>query len=101
MEENKNTAKDNTQYVRNLARRAFRNTPKFEDIAIQKIEEEFAPKKNPITKSGLPGLSIGLAIGVIVCIIASFIGIPLAPTENFFIAAQFAILGALMSYLHS
>ena len=88
-------------YVRNLARRAFHNAPNIDNRSILNIQKELAPNSNILPKSGLPGLTIGLAIGVAICVAASYIGIPLSPTENMFISAQFSIIGALMTYLRS
>jgi len=90
------------EYVKDLARRAFRNVTRFEDNAIEKVEERFdEPKKNILPKNGISGLTAGLAIGIVVCVAATVSGIPFNRMETVFITAQFGLLGALMTYINS
>jgi len=101
MTEDNKRPNDTNQYVREIARRAFRNISNFEEKTIERIEHRLEPRKNPIPKNSFTGLSAGLALGIAVCIIASYIGIPFSGTEQTFIAVQFGLLGGLMSYINS
>ncbi len=92
---------DNNQYMRELARRAFRNIPSFEDRAIERIENRFDAKKNPLPKHGFSGLGAGIAAGIAVCVLAYYIGIPFSNAEKVFITVQFGLLGGLMTYINS
>lgn len=96
-----NDSNDNVKYIRNLAKRAFRSIAVDEEDSVEKIKKEFGEKKKLINKSNLGGLAFGLAIGIILCIAASLIGVSFTNLESAFIIGQFAILGALMSYIYS
>lgn len=90
------------EYVKGLARRAFRNVTRMEDTAIDNIERQFSgTEKKVLTKSPFTGIGLGIAAGIIVCVAAMIFGIPFGRTEAVFITAQFGLLGALMSHLNS
>jgi hypothetical protein len=91
------------EYVRNLARRAFRNVTRIDpdEAAMKNIENKTEAPKNILPGNSISGLGIGITVGIVVCIAASFSGIPFNRTETVFIAAQFGLLGALMSYINS
>ncbi len=92
---------DTNQYMRELARRAFRNIPSFEDRAIERIENRREPRKNPLPKYRFSGLVSGLAAGIALCVLSYYIGIPFSNTEKVFITVQFGLLGGLMTYINS
>jgi hypothetical protein len=87
--------------MRELARRAFRNIPSFEDRAIERVESRFESRKNPLPKHRFSGLGAGLAAGIAVCVLAYYIGIPFSSAEKVFITVQFGLLGGLITYINS
>lgn len=102
MPEDNKRPSDEIEYVRDLARRAFRNISRFEDQAsIKKIEADFIPNKNPLPKNGFTGATAGLAIGIVICVAASYMGIPFSRLETAFITAQFGLIGGLMTFFNS
>ncbi len=101
MTESNKRPQDTGQYMRELARRAFRNIPSFEEKAAERIERRLEPSKNPVPKRGYSGLAAGLAAGAAVCIFAHFMGIPFSGTEMTLITVQFGLLGGLMTYINS
>lgn len=99
-EENKRPH-DTNQYMRELARRAFRNIPSFEDRAIERIESRLESRKIPLHKYRFTGLGAGMAAGIAICVLAYYTGIPFSNTEKVFITIQFGLLGGLMTYINS
>lgn len=93
---------DGSEYIRKIAKRAFRNIVSLDDRAIKKIEknlDEIKPLKTSRFK--FTGVYLGTVVGVIICISAYLMGIPLSNVENIFITVQFALLGGLISYINS
>jgi hypothetical protein len=85
-----------------MAKRALRNISGVDERSIERTQKEYKQKRrNYLPKNGFSGLAAGLVVGVIICTAASYIGIPFSATETTFITAQFAMLGALMSYINS
>jgi hypothetical protein len=101
MAEDKKRPPDSSQYMRELARRAFRNIPSFEDRAADRIEKRFESRKAPLPKYKFSGLAAGLAAGIAVWAFAHFVGIPFSGTEKLLITVQFGLLGGLMTYINS
>ena len=97
----KNGKSDHVEYAKNIARHAFRNMTRIEENYIEKTVLEYEEPKSAIPQNKIHGLALGLAIGIIVCIGASFCGIPFKPTEIAFITAQFGLLGGVVSFLNS
>ncbi|MCX5749442.1 MAG: hypothetical protein NTZ10_04290 [Candidatus Saganbacteria bacterium] len=89
------------QYIRDLARRAFRNVTRIEDTSIKNVEERFDRPKHVMPKNSFPGLGIGVTVGIIICIATYLTGVPFNRVEAIFVTAQFGLLGALMSYINS
>ncbi len=89
------------QYILKVARRAFRSFPKLEETSIKNVEINLNKRTAYLPKNGVAGISVGVAIGIIICISAFFAGIPFNGLESAFITAQFAMLGALMTYINS
>lgn len=96
-----NDSNDNVTYIRNLAKRAFRSIAVDEEDSVEKIRKDFGEKKKLINRSNFGGLAMGMAVGIILCFAASLIGISFTHIESAFIIGQFAVLGALMSYIYS
>ncbi|MFA5103725.1 MAG: hypothetical protein WC527_00880 [Candidatus Margulisiibacteriota bacterium] len=101
MAEQNKRPRDTNQYMRELARRAFRNVPSFEDRAIERVENRLEMRKDPIPKQRFTGLGTGLAAGIMVCVLAYYFGIPFSSTEKVFITVQFGLLGGLITYICS
>ncbi len=90
------------KYLGGIAKKALRNISGTDERSIERTQRQFKQKRrNYLPKNGFSGLAAGLVVGVIICGAASYIGIPFSGTETTFITAQFAMLGALMSYINS
>ncbi len=97
-----NSPHDNSSYIREIARRAFRNISSLESSrSIKKIEKNLDPSPIKVKRIGFPGFAVGTAIGLIICISAYYLNIPLTNAENIFITVQFGLLGILMNYISS
>lgn len=101
MTEDNKRPHDTNQYMRELARRAFRNIPSFEDRAIERIESRLESRKNPLPKYRFTGFGAGLAAGIAICILAYYVGVPFSSAEKVFITIQFGLLGGLITYINS
>ncbi len=92
---------EDSSYFKNLAKRVLRNVDSFEQRSAMDKYPDHEFKMPRIGGNYLAGLTGGVAIGIVICIAAYLLGIPFSGTATVFITSQFALLGALMSYLNS